>query len=58
MFLRGRDLIYEGFLKNNKANGIGRYFYPGNICIDGVWKDDELNGFGVYTSDDGVQYEG
>lgn len=49
---------YEGYWKNNKANGLGRLIHADGDIYEGDWKDDKAHGNGVYTHTDGSRYEG
>jgi hypothetical protein len=62
---------YEGYWKQDKANGKGRMTYAGAICItggaiyniggdiyEGDWVDDKKHGTGVFLFKDGARYEG
>ena len=50
--------MYEGWWKDNKANGKGRLIHADGDIYDGYWKDDKAHGFGEYTHTDGAKYEG
>ena len=47
---------YEGYWKNDKANGQGRLIH-GDVYV-GEWVDDKAHGFGIYTHTDGAKYIG
>lgn len=38
--------IYDGYWKNDKANGRGRLIHADGDIYDGYWKDDKAHGFG------------
>ena len=40
--------IYEGYLKNNMANGEGRYIYSWGDYYEGDWLDGNKHGNGAY----------
>jgi hypothetical protein len=41
-----------------KKTGKGLYKYANGDVYDGEWKDGSMNGYGVYTSNDGGKYKG
>ena len=50
---------YEGYKKNGKRNGIGKFYYTEKSVYNGEWKDNKMNGFGVLTYASGnLAYEG
>jgi hypothetical protein len=49
---------YEGWWKNNKANGRGRLIHADGDVFEGQWKDDKAHGYGIYSHLDGAKYEG
>ena len=49
---------YEGYWKNNKANGYGRLIHADGDVYEGEWKDDKADGYGTYFHSDGAKYEG
>lgn len=49
---------YEGYWKNNKANGFGRLIHADGDVYEGEWRDDKAHGKGIYTHVDGSRYEG
>ena len=50
--------MYEGWWRDNKANGKGRLIHADGDIYDGNWKDDKAHGYGVYSHLDGARYEG
>ena len=50
--------MYEGWWKDNKANGKGRLIHADGDIYDGYWKDDKAHGEGIYSHLDGAKYEG
>lgn len=50
--------IYEGPLKNNKANGVGIFRYPNGEKYIGNIIDNIIDGFGTYHYKDGSTYKG
>jgi hypothetical protein len=50
--------IYEGYWKNDKANGRGRLIHADKDIYEGEWQDDKAHGYGVYYHADGARYEG
>jgi hypothetical protein len=50
--------LYEGYWKNDKANGCGRLIHADGDVYNGHWKDDKAHGFGIYHHTDGARYEG
>ena len=62
---------YEGYWKNDKANGKGRLIHADGDVYEGIlntnhlfihsigeWLDDKAHGYGIYTHMDGAKYEG
>ena len=50
--------VYEGYWKNGKREGKGKFTYPNNKdYAEGMWKNDLMNGLGVMDID-GEYYEG
>ncbi len=49
---------YEGFYKNGKRNGKGKYTWNSGEVYDGDWVDGNRTGIGTYTWQDGDKYEG
>lgn len=45
---------YQGFWKNNKANGKGRLIHSDGDVYIGDWVDDKAEGDGVYIHLDGA----
>lgn len=50
--------MYEGWWKDNKANGKGRLIHADGDVYDGMWLDDKAHGHGIYCHLDGAKYEG
>ena len=50
--------LYEGYWRNDKANGRGRLIHADGDVYEGEWKDDKAHGFGKYYHTDGARYEG
>jgi hypothetical protein len=50
--------MYEGWLRDNKANGIGRLIHADGDVYNGYWYNDKAHGTGVYCHLDGAKYEG
>ena len=50
--------LYDGYWKDNKANGRGRLIHPNGDAYEGEWKDDKAHGKGVYYNYDGSNYMG
>ena len=50
--------IYEGYWKNNKANGFGTLTHSDGDKYEGNWIDNQACGYGVYTYSDGSYYKG
>lgn len=51
--------IYEGWWKNNLANGKGRFINSQDQSIyEGQWLDNYMHGLGKFTWTDGSQYTG
>lgn len=38
---------YDGFFKDNKADGRGRLIHPEGDIYDGEWEADKVEGYGV-----------
>ena len=49
--------MYEGWWKNNKANGRGRLIHADGDVYDGDWLEDTAHGSGIYRHLDGAKYE-
>lgn len=49
---------YEGYWRNDKANGKGRLIHADGDVYEGNWIDDKAHGYGVYTHTDGAKYVG
>ena len=49
---------YEGFWKDDKANGKGTFYHIDGDIFEGHWVDDKASGYGVYTHINGAKYEG
>ena len=44
---------------NGMKNGYGKYFYEDGACVEGTWKDNQLNGHGkLYYSNGKLAYDG
>lgn len=39
---------YEGEFRNNKANGLGRFFHNNGDVYEGEFREDKANGEGTY----------
>lgn len=50
--------IYEGYIKNNKRNGKGRYTWKDGNYYEGDWNDDQKEGMGKFVWTTGDVYEG
>ena len=50
--------IYEGYIKENEYNGIGRMEYKNNIIYEGNWVKGLKDGEGNLTYSDGCKYIG
>ena len=50
--------IYEGYFKDDKKNGYGRYIYPSGEYYIGDFKDGLFHGMGEYHWNDGRVYKG
>jgi hypothetical protein len=50
--------VYEGYWKNDKANGKGRLIHADRDVYVGEWLDDKAHGYGTYVHSDGATYEG
>lgn len=46
--------LYEGFWKNDKANGQGRLIHADGDVYEGEWRDDKAHGYGKYMHTDGA----
>ena len=46
--------MYEGYWKDNKANGKGRLIHADGDVYNGFWKDDKAHGQGIYSHLDGA----
>ena len=50
---------YIGFFSKGKKTNIGIYFFKNDKCTyKGYWKDNLMNGYGIYNFSDGSIYEG
>ena len=49
---------YEGYWKENKANGKGRLIHADGDVYEGDWVDDKAHGIGKYSHMDGAEYIG
>ena len=50
--------VYEGWWKNDKANGRGRLVHADGDVYDGEWKNDKAHGIGVYQHYDRLYADG
>lgn len=50
--------LYEGYWRQDKANGRGRLIHADGDVYDGEWKNDKAHGFGEYRHVDGARYVG
>lgn len=50
--------MYEGWWKDNMANGRGRYLDAKGLYYEGMWKDNMKNGDGIFKWPDGRVYQG
>ena len=46
--------MYQGFWKNDKANGWGRLIHATGDTYEGEWLNDMAHGLGVYKFTDGA----
>lgn len=49
---------YDGYWKNDVAQGHGRLIHVKGDVYEGQWKDDKADGFGIYTHSNGNRYVG
>lgn len=49
---------YEGYWRNDQANGKGRLIHADGDVYEGDWQDDKAHGKGCYTHYDGAKYDG
>ena len=49
---------YDGYWRNDRANGPGRLIHADGDVYQGDWADDKANGWGQYMHLDGSTYEG
>lgn len=49
---------YEGYWKNDQANGYGRLIHADGDCYFGEWLNDKAHGRGTYEHMDGANYIG
>ncbi len=54
----GDGTLFEGEIRNGKANGYGTMVYPGNIKYSGTFEDNRKHGRGVFIWPNGDRYEG
>lgn len=47
-FYSASGALFWGSFSNNLRNGTGCILYPNNDCYNGSWKNDQMNGYGVY----------
>ena len=50
--------FYEGYWKDDMANGGGRLIQAGGDVYEGEWINDKAEGKGVYFHQDGTSYTG
>ena len=50
--------IYEGYWKNNMANGRGRFISANGDVYEGLFFNAKIHGYGEYTGRDGAKYCG
>lgn len=50
--------IYEGWWRQDKANGRGRLIHADGDVYEGQWCDDKAQGYGIYYHEGGSTYEG
>ena len=50
--------IYEGFWRDDQADGFGRLIHADGDYYEGEWKNDKAHGKGKYVHPDGSYYEG
>ena len=57
--IKANGSIYEGWWRNDKINGCGRYLCAatGDFYI-GMWKNNRKSGEGLYIFEDGMEREG
>lgn len=58
MFFYLLGSVYEGYWKNDKANGRGRLIHADKDIYVGDWLEDKAHGYGIYIHADGAKYEG
>jgi hypothetical protein len=49
---------YDGYWRNDRANGPGRLIHADGDVYQGDWEDDKAHGWGQYMHLDGSTYEG
>ena len=49
---------YEGYWKNDMANGYGRMIHSDGDSYEGEWLNDLHNGYGIYYNADGSSFQG
>ena len=54
----GKEVKYDGQIKNGEPNGIGTILYQDGTNYVGEWKNGKYNGQGTYTLPNGEIYEG
>ena len=47
---------YDGYWREDKANGRGRLIHADGDVYEGEWLDDQASGFGTYIHFDGARY--
>ena len=50
--------LFEGYWKNDKANGHGRLIHADGYVYEGDWQDEMAHGQGIYYHTDGRKYDG
>ena len=50
--------MYEGYWRNDKANGKGRLIHANGDVYEGDWAEDKAHGSGFYIHSDGAKYQG
>ena len=52
------DSVYDGSVREGKAQGYGIFTTTDGYRYEGEWREDEQHGHGTYTDSDGSRYEG
>ena len=50
--------MYEGWWRDNKADGKGRLIHGNGDVYEGMWVNDKAHGPGIYSHKNGAKYEG